>query len=184
MASAASSSTGMVRVAASAQAEKDRSARIQTIQAQPELLAFKEQQRLGAQDAAAGARDGGGAGGGRAAGGGAGAEALPATAAMLTSVEGNARELAISVDQLLAKLTGSMQQITHGSREYSRLYDGVVGSAESAVADSVLAMQELIAKCQELEMELMPVDGMTAQVKEVKEQLTTLEGLVATVAKQ
>ena len=44
MASAASSSTGMVRVAASAQAEKDRSARIQTIQAQPELLAFKEQQ--------------------------------------------------------------------------------------------------------------------------------------------
>ena len=83
--------------------------------------------------------------------------------------------MARSVDEMLSTLSTKMGDIAHTSMEHSLAYDNLVSGTEQSIEFAMMQMGSLISKCKHLEMELAPVDDMSAEIQSIKATLTQLE---------
>lgn len=86
----------------------------------------------------------------------------------------------------LAHLLGSLQSSLHATTQISlRYYEtmhAAVDDLHLAVGASVVLMNQLVAKVQEVNADMKPVDDIAAQIKDISRTLALLEAGVARLA--
>lgn len=96
---------------------------------------------------------------------------------MLRDLERLSRELGSRVDRLLRGLGGAVQELTALSVGCIQTYRDAVDSLGEAVDMSIKGMYTLLARCEELERALQPVQGLARQVRDIRRTLEVLEAL-------
>ncbi|XP_055262562.1 BLOC-1-related complex subunit 6 [Moschus berezovskii] len=101
----------------------------------------------------------------------------PIDPAVLRDLERLSRELGGRVDRLLRGLGGAVQELTALSVGCIQTYRDAVDSLGEAVDMSIKGMYTLLARCEELERALQPVQGLARQVRDIRRTLEVLEAL-------
>ncbi|XP_005002156.2 BLOC-1-related complex subunit 6 [Cavia porcellus] len=101
----------------------------------------------------------------------------PIDADVLRDLERLSRELGGRVDRLLRGLGGAVQELTALSVGCIQTYRDAVDSLGEAVDMSIKGMYTLLARCEELERALQPVQGLARQVRDIRRTLEVLEAL-------
>ncbi|KAM8956067.1 BLOC-1-related complex subunit 6 [Lycaon pictus] len=96
---------------------------------------------------------------------------------VLRDLERLSRELGGRVDRLLHGLGGAVQELTALSVGCIQTYRDAVDSLGEAVDMSIKGMYTLLARCEELERALQPVQGLARQVRDIRRTLEVLEAL-------
>lgn len=96
---------------------------------------------------------------------------------VLRDLERLSRELGGRVDRLLCGLGGAVQELTALSVGCIQTYRDAVDSLGEAVDMSIKGMYTLLARCEELERALQPVQGLARQVRDIRRTLEVLEAL-------
>ncbi|KAG8507060.1 BLOC-1-related complex subunit 6 [Galemys pyrenaicus] len=96
---------------------------------------------------------------------------------VLRDLERLSRELGGRVDRLLRGLGGAVQELTALSVGCIQTYRDAVDSLGEAVDMSIKGMYTLLARCEELERALLPVQGLARQVRDIRRTLEVLEAL-------
>lgn len=96
---------------------------------------------------------------------------------MLRDLERLSRELGGRVDRLLRGLGGAVQELTALSVGCIQTYRYAVDSLGEAVDMSIKGMYTLLARCEELERALQPVQGLARQIRDIRRTLEVLEAL-------
>lgn len=96
---------------------------------------------------------------------------------VLRDLERLSRELGGRVDRLLRGLGGAVQELTALSVGCIQTYRDAVDSLGEAVDMSIKGMYTLLARCEELERALQPVQGLARQVRDIRRTLEVLEAL-------
>ncbi|XP_004462483.1 BLOC-1-related complex subunit 6 [Dasypus novemcinctus] len=96
---------------------------------------------------------------------------------VLRDLERLSRELGDRVDRLLRGLGGAVQELTALSVGCIQTYRDAVDSLGEAVDMSIKGMYTLLARCEELERALQPVQGLARQVRDIRRTLEVLEAL-------
>ncbi|KFO18863.1 hypothetical protein H920_19767 [Fukomys damarensis] len=96
---------------------------------------------------------------------------------VLRDLERLSRELGSRVDRLLRGLGGAVQELTALSVGCIQTYRDAVDSLGEAVDMSIKGMYTLLARCEELERALQPVQGLARQVRDIRRTLEVLEAL-------
>ncbi|XP_032354641.1 BLOC-1-related complex subunit 6 [Camelus ferus] len=96
---------------------------------------------------------------------------------VLRDLERLSRELGCRVDRLLRGLGGAVQELTALSVGCIQTYRDAVDSLGEAVDMSIKGMYTLLARCEELERALQPVQGLARQVRDIRRTLEVLEAL-------
>ncbi|XP_074262545.1 BLOC-1-related complex subunit 6 [Saimiri boliviensis] len=86
---------------------------------------------------------------------------------VLQDLERLSRELGSRVDRLLRGLGGAVQELTALSVGCIQTYRDAVDSLGEAVDMSIKGMYTLLARCEELERALQPVQGLARQVRDI-----------------
>ncbi|XP_004604898.1 BLOC-1-related complex subunit 6 [Sorex araneus] len=96
---------------------------------------------------------------------------------VLRDLERLSRELGGRVDRLLRGLGGAVQELTALSVGCIQTYRDAVDSLGEAVDMSIKGMYTLLARCEELERALQPVQGLARQIRDIRRTLEVLEAL-------
>ncbi|XP_046532049.1 BLOC-1-related complex subunit 6 [Equus quagga] len=96
---------------------------------------------------------------------------------VLRDLERLSRELGGRVDRLLRGLGGAVQELTALSVGCIQTYRDAVDSLGEAVDMSIKGMYTLLARCEELERALQPVQGLARQVRDIRRTLEVFEAL-------
>ncbi|XP_075417018.1 BLOC-1-related complex subunit 6 [Tenrec ecaudatus] len=96
---------------------------------------------------------------------------------VLQDLERLSRELGGRVDRLLRGLGGAVQELTALSVGCIQTYRDAVDSLGEAVDMSIKGMYTLLARCEELERALRPVQGLARQIRDIRRTLEVLEAL-------
>ncbi|KAG3269928.1 BLOC-1-related complex subunit 6 [Ictidomys tridecemlineatus] len=96
---------------------------------------------------------------------------------VLRDLERLSRDLGSRVDRLLRGLGGAVQELTALSVGCIQTYRDAVDSLGEAVDMSIKGMYTLLARCEELERALQPVQGLARQVRDIRRTLEVLEAL-------
>ncbi|XP_052613945.1 BLOC-1-related complex subunit 6 [Peromyscus californicus insignis] len=96
---------------------------------------------------------------------------------VLRDLERLSRDLGGRVDRLLRGLGGAVQELTALSVGCIQTYRDAVDSLGEAVDMSIKGMYTLLARCEELERALQPVQGLARQVRDIRRTLEVLEAL-------
>ncbi|XP_043818793.1 BLOC-1-related complex subunit 6 [Dromiciops gliroides] len=96
---------------------------------------------------------------------------------VLRDLERLSRELGARVERLLRGLGGAVQELTALSVGCIQTYRDAVDSLGEAVDMSIKGMYTLLARCEELERALQPVQGLARQVRDIRRTLEVLEAL-------
>ncbi|XP_074167998.1 BLOC-1-related complex subunit 6 [Sminthopsis crassicaudata] len=96
---------------------------------------------------------------------------------VLRDLERLSRDLGVRVERLLRGLGGAVQELTALSVGCIQTYRDAVDSLGEAVDMSIKGMYTLLARCEELERALQPVQGLARQVRDIRRTLEVLEAL-------
>ncbi|XP_044528402.1 BLOC-1-related complex subunit 6 [Gracilinanus agilis] len=96
---------------------------------------------------------------------------------VLRDLERLSRELGARVERLLRGLGGAVQELTALSVGCIQTYRDAVDSLGEAVDMSIKGMYTLLARCEELERALQPVQGLARQIRDIRRTLEVLEAL-------
>ncbi|KAM9001302.1 BLOC-1-related complex subunit 6 [Sarcophilus harrisii] len=96
---------------------------------------------------------------------------------VLRDLERLSRDLGARVERLLRGLGGAVQELTALSVGCIQTYRDAVDSLGEAVDMSIKGMYTLLARCEELERALQPVQGLARQVRDIRRTLEVLEAL-------
>jgi len=94
---------------------------------------------------------------------------------LLGSLETNARNCAKNVTTLMHSLQNSLQVITELSVQHMNVYRKSLNNLNEAVGTSIIDLNELITKAQELNEDLRSVDELAVQIRDIKRTLETFE---------
>lgn len=85
--------------------------------------------------------------------------------------------VATQVEELLRNVQGALQALTTLSVGCIQTYRDGVESLGDAVDTSIRSMYTLMARCEELDLELQPVPALARSIRDMKNALDRLEGL-------
>ena len=103
-------------------------------------------------------------------------EIPPVDPEVLRDLESKASNIAGNLDHMLSTLANSLKAMSHVSMECLGVYGDCVDHVSLTVDENIKSMYTLIARCEELNASLKPVQSMAEEVKEIKK---TLDNFVA-----
>lgn len=104
-------------------------------------------------------------------------ETPPVDPEALRELELRANDIAGNLDRLLTSLGNSLKAMSHVSTECLSAYSACVDHMSETVDVNIKAMYTLIARCEELNASLKPVQNMAEQIKDIKKTLEIFEAL-------
>lgn len=104
-------------------------------------------------------------------------EIPPVDPEILKDLELRANDIAGNLDHMLATLANSLKAMSHVSVECLGAYSACVDHVSETVDVNIKSMYTLIARCEELNVSLKPVQHMAEQVKEIKKTLDIFEAI-------
>ena len=104
-------------------------------------------------------------------------ETPPVDPEALRDLESRANDIAGNLDHLLTSLGNNLKAMSHVSTECLDAYSTCVDHMSETVDVNVKAMYTLIARCEELNASLKPVQHMAEQIKDIKKTLDIFEAL-------
>ena len=104
-------------------------------------------------------------------------EIPPVDPDVLSDLEVRANDIAGNLDHMLATLANSLKAMSQVSSECLGAYSSCVDHVSETVDVNIKAMYTLIARCEELNASLKPVQNLAEQVKEIKKTLDAFEAI-------
>ena len=104
-------------------------------------------------------------------------EIPPVDPEVLRDLELKASIIAGNLDHMLSMLTNSLKAMSHVSVECLGVYSDCVDHVSVSVDENIKSMYTLIARCEELNASLKPVQSMAEEVKEIKKSLDIFEAI-------
>lgn len=104
-------------------------------------------------------------------------EIPPVDPEVLVDLEARANDIAGNLDHMLATLANSLKAMSHVSSDCLGAYSWCVDHVSETVDVNIKSMYTLIARCEELNASLKPVQTMAEQVKEIKKTLDMFEAI-------
>ena len=104
-------------------------------------------------------------------------ETPPIDPEALRELELSANDIAGNLDHLLTSLGNSLKAMSHVSTECLSAYNACVDHMSETVDVNIKAMYTLMARCEELNASLRPVQNMAEQIKDIKKTLEIFESL-------
>lgn len=107
------------------------------------------------------------------------ADDAQAALASLRAIERSARVVATDAAILVGTAHHALQSLTLNTAEHMSAYRDTAQHAAEAVSVSVAQGRSFIARCEELDREMVKVDALAGQVRQVQESLSSLEAALA-----
>ncbi|KAL9959804.1 hypothetical protein ACROYT_G033160 [Oculina patagonica] len=104
-------------------------------------------------------------------------EIPPVDPEVLADLELRANDIAGNLDHMLATLANSLKAMSQVSTECLGAYGSCVDHVSETVDANIKSMYTLIARCEELNASLKPVQNLAEQVKEIKKTLDIFEAI-------
>ena len=104
-------------------------------------------------------------------------EIPPVDPEVLHDLELRAYGIAGNLDHMLATLANSLKAMSQVSVECLGAYSSCVDHVSETVDENIKSMYTLIARCEELNASLKPLQNLAEQVKEIKRTLDIFEGI-------
>jgi len=104
-------------------------------------------------------------------------EIPPVDPEVLHDLELRAYGIAGNLDHMLATLANSLKAMSQVSTECLGAYGSCVDHVSETVDENIKSMYTLIARCEELNASLKPLQNLAEQVKEIKRTLEIFEGI-------
>lgn len=104
-------------------------------------------------------------------------EIPPVDPAILADLELRANDIAGNLDHMLGTLANSLKAMSQVSTECLGTYSSCVDHVSETVDVNIKSMYTLIARCEELNASLKPVENLAEQVKEIKKTLDVFEAI-------
>ena len=104
-------------------------------------------------------------------------EIPPVDPEVLNDLELRAYGIAGNLDHMLATLANSLKAMSQVSTECLGAYGSCVDHVSEAVDENIKSMYTLIARCEELNASLKPLQNLAEQVKEIKRTLDIFEAI-------
>ncbi|XP_072536956.1 BLOC-1-related complex subunit 6 [Salminus brasiliensis] len=105
------------------------------------------------------------------------ADIPPIDPSVLLDLHKHTQEVAHSVEMMLRSLNGTIQNMTALSVGYIQTYRDSVDSLGESVDMSIKGMYTLMARCEELDRSMQPIQALAAQIRDIKRTLDTLEAI-------
>ena len=99
----------------------------------------------------------------------------PVDPSVLREIEDQAKIASKSIDKMMTFLTKELGKGTNTTLEIVSVYDGAINHVHSEVEQNIKAMYGLIAKCEELDRKMKPLNELADQVRTIRETLDHLE---------
>ena len=99
----------------------------------------------------------------------------PVDPSVLRDIEEQAKIASKSIDKMMTFLTKELGKGTNTTLEIVSVYDGAINHVHSEVEQNIKAMYGLIAKCEELDRKMNPLNELAGQVRTIRETLDQLE---------
>ncbi|TRY66862.1 hypothetical protein DNTS_033029 [Danionella cerebrum] len=103
------------------------------------------------------------------------ADIPPIDPSVLEDLEKHTQDVAQSVELMLRSLNGTIQNMTALSVGYIQTYRDSVDSLGESVDMSIKGMYTLMARCEELDRSMQPIQSLAAQIRDIKRTLDALE---------
>ncbi|XP_077407422.1 BLOC-1-related complex subunit 6 isoform X1 [Vanacampus margaritifer] len=105
------------------------------------------------------------------------ADIPPIDPTVLVDLQRHTREVAHSVEMMMRSLNGTIQNMTALSVGYIQTYRDSVDSLGESVDMSIKGMYTLMARCEELDRSMQPINILAAQIRNIKRTLDALEAI-------
>ncbi|XP_053324746.1 BLOC-1-related complex subunit 6 [Spea bombifrons] len=105
------------------------------------------------------------------------ADIPPIDPEVLKDLEILTQDVALKVDQMMKSLNGTIQNMTALSVGYIQTYRDSVDSLGESVDMSIKGMYTLMARCEELDRSMQPIQALAKQIREIKHTLELFETL-------
>ncbi|KAK3540303.1 hypothetical protein QTP70_029599 [Hemibagrus guttatus] len=105
------------------------------------------------------------------------ADIPPIDPSVLLDLHKHTQEVAHSVEMMLRSLNGTIQNMTALSVGYIQTYRDSVDSLGESVDMSIKGMYTLMARCEELDRSMQPIQALAAQIRDIKRTLDALEAI-------
>uniref|UniRef100_A0A7M5XG38 BLOC-1-related complex subunit 6 C-terminal helix domain-containing protein n=1 Tax=Clytia hemisphaerica TaxID=252671 RepID=A0A7M5XG38_9CNID len=96
---------------------------------------------------------------------------------VLPEIEEQAKIASKSIDRLMKFLSKELTEGTKATTDIVSVYDGTIDHVHSEVEQNIKAMYGLIAKCEELDRKMKPINELASQVRNIRETLDQLENI-------
>ncbi|XP_019718733.1 BLOC-1-related complex subunit 6 isoform X2 [Hippocampus comes] len=105
------------------------------------------------------------------------ADIPPIDPTVLVDLQRHTQEVAQSVETMMRSLNGTIQNMTALSVGYIQTYRDSVDSLGESVDMSIKGMYTLMARCEELDRSMQPINILAAQIRDIKRTLDALEAI-------
>ncbi|XP_054637341.1 BLOC-1 related complex subunit 6 [Dunckerocampus dactyliophorus] len=105
------------------------------------------------------------------------ADIPPIDPTVLVDLQRHTQEVAHSVEMMMRSLNGTIQNMTALSVGYIQTYRDSVDSLGESVDMSIKGMYTLMARCEELDRSMQPINVLAAQIRDIKRTLDALEAI-------
>nr|XP_057939933.1 BLOC-1 related complex subunit 6 [Doryrhamphus excisus]XP_057939934.1 BLOC-1 related complex subunit 6 [Doryrhamphus excisus]XP_057939935.1 BLOC-1 related complex subunit 6 [Doryrhamphus excisus] len=105
------------------------------------------------------------------------ADIPPIDPTVLVDLQRHTQEVAHSVEVMMRSLNGTIQNMTALSVGYIQTYRDSVDSLGESVDMSIKGMYTLMARCEELDRSMQPINVLAAQIRDIKRILDALEAI-------
>lgn len=102
---------------------------------------------------------------------------LPVDPLVLNDLEEQAKTASRSIEKMMKYLSTRLQDNTKVTQETVQIYSESVKNVQKEVEHNIRLMYSLVAKCEELDRKMKPINELAAQVNDIKESLDLLEKL-------
>lgn len=99
----------------------------------------------------------------------------PVDPSVLREIEEQAKVASKSIDKMMTFLTKELGKSTNTTLEIVSVYDSAINRVHNEVEQNIKAMYGLIAKCEELDRKMKPLNELAGQVRTIRETLDHLE---------
>ncbi|XP_061908222.1 BLOC-1 related complex subunit 6 isoform X1 [Entelurus aequoreus] len=105
------------------------------------------------------------------------ADIPPIDPTVLVDLQRHTQDVAHSVEMMMRSLNGTIQNMTALSVGYIQTYRDSVDSLGESVDMSIKGMYTLMARCEELDRSMQPINVLAAQIRDIKRTLDALEAI-------
>nr|XP_061802591.1 BLOC-1-related complex subunit 6-like [Nerophis lumbriciformis] len=105
------------------------------------------------------------------------ADIPPIDPTVLVDLQRHTQDIAQSVEMMMRSLNGTIQNMTALSVGYIQTYRDSVDSLGESVDMSIKGMYTLMARCEELDRSMQPINILAAQIRDIKRTLDALEAI-------
>ncbi|XP_077588817.1 BLOC-1-related complex subunit 6 [Stigmatopora nigra] len=101
----------------------------------------------------------------------------PIDPGVLLDLQRHTQDIAQNVEMMMRSLNGTIQNMTALSVGYIQTYRDSVDSLGESVDMSIKGMYTLMARCEELDRSMQPINNLATQIRDVKRTLDALEAV-------